>query len=60
MRKLVVEGRWVQKRLYDGGWSEVAGRTRRSANGVDEGSQSHRFHRYPTSREVKDQIPEGL
>ena len=43
-RKLVVEGSWVQKRLYDIGWSDE--KKCRGCN-QEEGTEKHRFDHCP-------------
>ena len=49
MRNLVVEGVWVQKRLYDIGWSNE--KTCKGC-GNEEGTEKHRLFHGPTWREV--------
>ena len=56
-RKLVVEGGWVQTRLYDTGWwdeKKCRGCNRR------EGTEKHKLFHCPSWREIRNQIPKGL
>ena len=55
MRKLVVEGGWVQKRLCDTWWSDE-----KKCEGCNkEGTEKHRLNHFPSRREVRNQIPGG-
>ena len=57
MRKLVAEAPWVQKRLYDIGWSDE--KKCRGCN-KEARTEKHRLCHCPSLREVRNQIPEGL
>ena len=57
MRKLVVEGGWVQKRTCDIGWSDE--RTCRDCD-KGEGTEKRRLCHSPSLSEVRNQIVEGL
>ena len=56
-RKLVVEGGWVQIRLYDVGWSDE--KKCRGCN-KEEGTEKRRLYSCPCWKEVRNQIPEKL
>ena len=56
-RKLVVEGDWMLKRLYDIAWSDE--KTCRRCN-REEGTEKHRLYHCPCWREVRNQTPEEL
>ena len=51
-RKLVVEGDWMLKRLYDIGWSDE--KTCRGCN-REEGTEKHRLYHCPCWKEVRNQ-----
>ena len=57
MRKLVVEGGWVPKTMYDKCWSDV-----KVCGGCnkEEGTEIRRLYHSPSWREVRNWIPEGL
>ena len=57
MRKLVVEGGWVLKRLYDIGWSDE-----KKDRGCkkEKGTEKHRLYHCPSCREVRNLILDGL
>ena len=57
MRKLFVEGGWVQKRLCGIGWSDET-----KCGGCDKeaGTEKRGLHHCPLWREVRNQIPEVL
>ena len=57
MRKLVVEGGWAQKRLYDIYWSDE--KKCRGCN-KEEGTEKHRLYHCPSWRELRNQIQEGF
>ena len=57
MKKLVVEGGWVQQRMYDIGWS---GETRCRGCHEEESMEKHRLYHCPSWREARNQIPEGV
>ena len=54
-RKLVLEGGWVQKRLFDIGWSHES---KCEACHKEEGTEKHRLYFCPGWDEVRRQIPE--
>ena len=56
-RKLVVKGGWVQKRLYDTGWSDE--KKCRGCN-KEEGTEKHRLCHCPLLTEIRNQIPRRL
>ena len=58
MRKLAVEGGWVQKRLYDIGWSDEKKKCRLCNK--EEGTEKHRLYHCPSWREFRNQVPEKL
>ena len=55
MRKLVVEGGWVQKRFFDIGWSDE-----KKCQGCskEEGTEKHRLYHCPCWKEIRSQMPE--
>ena len=55
LRNLVVEGSWVQRRLYDIGWSDE-----KKCQGCDkeESTEMHRVYHCPCWKEIKSQISE--
>ena len=57
MRQLVVDGGWIQKRMYDTGWSDE--KKCRGCN-KEEGTEKHRLCHCPSWRKVRSQIPEVL
>ena len=56
MRKLAVEGGWVQKKLCDTGWSDV----KKCGGCKKEETEKHGLCHCPSWREVGNQIPESL
>ena len=52
-RKLVLEGRWVQKRLFDIGWSNES---KCQACHKEEGTEDHRLYHCSGWNEVRRQI----
>ena len=54
-RKIVVEGTWVQKRLYDIGWSDEK---KCPGCNIEEGTEKHRLCHCPCWNEIRNQIPE--
>ena len=56
-RKLVVEGGWVQKRLYDIGWSDE--KKCRGCN-KEEGTEKHSLYHCLCWKEVRNLIPGKL
>ena len=55
-RKLVLESGWVQKRLFDVGWSDES---ECQACHKGEGTEKHRLHHCPEWNEVRQEIPEA-
>ena len=55
LRKIVVEGAWVQRRSYDIGWSDVK---KCSGCNVEEGTEKHRLYHIPCWNEIRSQMPE--
>ena len=57
MRKLAVEGGWVQKRTYDIGWPDA-----KKCRGCKKGEaiEKYRLYHCLSRREVRNQIPERL
>ena len=55
MRKLAVEGGWVQKRTYDIGWPDA-----KKCRGCNKGEaiEKDRLNHCLSRREVRNQIPE--
>ena len=54
VRKVLVEGGWVQKRLYDiGWWNEQQCRGCHK----EEGTDKHRLYHCPCWNEIRSQIP---
>ena len=56
-RKLVLEGGWVQKRLFDIGWSDES---KCQACHKEEGTEKHRLDRCPEWHELRREIPEAF
>ena len=56
-RKLVLEGGWVQKKLYDIGWSDES---ECQACHKEEGTEKHRFYHCPEWNEIRREIPEAF
>ena len=54
-RKLVLEGGWVQKRLFDVGWLDES----KKACHKEEGTEKHMIYHCPGWNEVRRQIPEA-
>ena len=57
LKKLLVEGGWVQKRLFDIGWSNEDKCQRCNK---EEGTEKHRLYQCPCWKEVRSQMPEEL
>ena len=55
-RKLVLEGGWVQKKLFDIGWSDES---ECQACDKEEGTEKHRLYHCPGWKEVRLEIPEA-
>ena len=55
-RKLVLEGSWVQKRLFDIGWSDDS---ECQACHKEQGTEKQRLYHCPGWNEVRRQIPEA-
>ena len=53
----VLEGGWVQKKLFDIGWSDES---RWQACHKEEGTEKHRLYHCPEWYEVRREIPEGF
>ena len=56
-RKVVSEGGWVQKRLFDLGWSNES---KCQACQKEEGTEKHRLYHCPEWNEVRREIPEAF
>ena len=56
-RKLVLEGCWVQKRLFDFGWSDES---ECQACYKEDGTEKHRLYDCPEWFEVRREIPEDF
>ena len=56
-RKLVLEGGWVQKKVFDIGWSDER---ECQACHKEEGTAKHRLYRCPEWYEVRREIPEAF
>ena len=56
-RKLVVEGGWMQKRLYDNGGSDE--KKCRGCN-KEKSTEKHRLYHCPCWKEVRNHIPDEL
>ena len=54
-RKMVLEGGWVQKRLFDIGWSDES---KCQACYKEEGTEKHRLYHCPEWYEIRKEIPE--
>ena len=56
-RKLVLEGGWVQKRLFDMAWSDES---KCQACHKEEGTEKHRLYHCPEWHEIRRDIPEAF
>ena len=56
-RKLVLEGGWVQKKVYDTGWSDES---KCQACHKEEGTEKHRLYHCREWHEVRQGIPEAF
>ena len=56
-RKLVLEGGWVQRRLFDIGWSDE---NKCEGCHKEEGTERHRLYHCPSWNEVRRRIPEAF
>ena len=57
LKKIVVEGGWVQKRVYDVGWSNE---NKFQGCNKEEHTEKHRLYQCPCWKEVGSQIPKEL
>ena len=56
-RKLVLEGGWAQKKLFDNGWSDES---ECEACHKEDGTEKHRLYHCPEGYEVRREIPEAF
>ena len=56
-RKLVLEGGWVQKKLFDIGWSDES---KCQACHKEKGTEKHRLYHCPEWCEIKREVPEAF
>ena len=55
-RRFFLEGGWVQKRLFDIGWSDVS---QCRACHIEEGTEKHRLYHCSERHEIRREIPEA-
>ena len=56
-RKMFLEGRWTQKRLFDIGWSDAS---HCQACQMEEGTEQHRVYHCPEWHEIRREIQEAF
>ena len=56
-RKLILEGGWVQKKLFDIGWSDES---ECQACHKEEGTEKHRLYHCPEWHEIRREIQEAV